>query len=188
MKKVHKKSRPKIYSLLIYGGSFDPIHLGHIQAIKLALKVLNPSALFITPAFINPFKTHTTFSPPQRVKWLKLTLKQNIKNKKVSLNLFEIHQNKPTPTIKTILYLKKHYNIKKLYFLLGADNASHLHTWDGFETLNSLVEFVFLTRSGYDLAHNFPYKILTLNIPTSSTEIRKGNQKDFLPKILQGLR
>lgn len=182
------KHRFSIHSLLVYGGSFDPIHLGHIEGIKLALKSLTPTLCFLTPAFINPFKTHTTFSPRQRVKWLKRAIKQNIKDKRAKLCLFEINQNKPTPTITTILYLKKRYNIKKIYFLLGADNASHLQTWDEFERLNQLVEFVFLTRLGYELPKDFAYKTLTLDIPTSSTEIRKGNQKEFLPKFLQGLR
>lgn len=182
------KHRMSINSMLVYGGSFDPIHLGHIQAIKLALKSLKPDSCLIVPAFINPFKTHTTFSPHQRVKWLKRSIQQYIKDKRVKLCLFEINQNKPTPTITTILYLKKHYNIKKLYFLLGADNAPHLHTWNEFDRLKQLVEFVFLTRLGYELPQNFSYKTLILNVPTSSTEIRKGNQKEFLPKFLQGLR
>lgn len=182
------KHRISLHSLLVYGGSFDPIHLGHIKAISLALKALKPTSCFLAPAFINPFKTHTTFSPRQRVKWLKRAIKQNIKDKRVQLCLFEINQNKPTPTITTILYLKKHYNIKKIYFLLGADNASHLHTWDEFERLKNLVDFVFITRLGYELPANFPYQTLPLDIPTSSTEIRKGNQKEFLPKFLQGLR
>lgn len=189
MKKLRKtKYRNTIRSLLVYGGSFDPIHLGHIKAIKLALKSLDISDFFITPAFINPFKTHTTFTPKQRVKWLKRALKQNIKNKKAKLCLFEINQNKPTPTITTILYLKKRYNIKKIYFLLGADNASHLQTWDEFDKLNQLIEFIFLTRTNYNLPTDFSYKTLTLNVPVSSTEIRKGNQREFLPKFLQGLR
>lgn len=183
-----KKSRKKIPTLLVYGGSFDPIHLGHISALKLALKELNLTLSLLVPTFINPFKPHTTFSPKQRIKWLKRAIKQNIKNHKVSLCLFEINQNKPTPTILTLRYLKKRYNISKLYFLLGADNASHLHTWDEFLELEKFAEFIFLTRKGYDLPQNFPYKTLSLDIPISSTEIRKGEKKEFLPKFLQGLR
>lgn len=190
MKSLHptNKTRKKISSLLVYGGSFDPIHLGHIYALKTALKEINPSYVLIIPAFINPFKSHTTFSPAQRVKWLKRAIKQNIKNHKVSLSLFEINQNKPTPTIFTLRDLKKHYNISKLYFLLGSDNASHLHTWDEFDELKRIAEFIFITRSGYELPSNFPYKTLLLDIPISSTEIRKGEKKEFLPKFLQGLR
>lgn len=190
MKSLHHtiKSRKKIASLLVYGGSFDPIHLGHIYALKVALKTLNPTLCLLIPTFINPFKSHTTFSSHQRVKWLKRAIKQNIKNHKVSLCLFEINQNKPTPTILTLRYLKKHYNISKLYFLVGADNASHLHTWDKFNELKNLAEFIFLTRKSYTLPPNFPYKTLTLDIPVSSTEIRNGEKKEFLPKFLQGLR
>lgn len=188
MKKRRQKHRKKFSSLLVYGGSFDPIHLGHIKALKLALSSLDPQICLLAPTFINPFKTHTTFSPRQRVKWLKRAIKENIKDKRVQIELFEITQNKPTPTIHTTFHIKKLYNVSKIYFLLGADNVSHLRTWDEFEKLNDLVEFVFITREGYPLPHNFPYTTLHLDVPTSSTKIREGKQKEFLPKFLQGLR
>lgn len=188
MRNRYPKRRKKIPSLLVYGGSFDPIHLGHIKALKLALHSLNPTFALLTPAFINPFKSHTTFSPKQRTKWLKRAIKQNLQDKRIKLCLFELNQHKPTPTILTIFYLKKLYNISKLYFLLGADNASHLHTWDEFERLRELVDFVFITREGYPLPSNFPYPTLTLNAQISSTQIRNGEKREFLPKFLQGLR
>lgn len=188
MKTHHKLQRKKISSILVYGGSFDPIHLGHIQAIKLAIHTLSPCHTLITPAFINPFKSSTTYTPKQRVKWLKRALRQNIKNHRVSLLLFEINQHKPTPTIRTLRYIKKIYKVQKLYFLLGADNANHLHTWDEFKELDKICEFVFITRQSHPLPSNFDYKILKLNVPISSTEIRNGGKKEFLPKFLQGLR
>lgn len=180
------KKRKRIKTLVLYGGSFDPIHLGHIQAIKVALKSLNPNDFFIIPAFRNPFKTQIKYTTHQRTKWLKRILKQNIKNTRVSLCLFEIKRNRPTPTITTIQYLKKIYSLSQIYFLLGADNIEHLHTWDEFETLNQLVEFVFLERKNYSIPSS--YRLLPLNIPASSTQIRAGHQKKFLPHFLQGLR
>lgn len=187
-KNKRSKHRKHLPSLLVYGGSFDPIHLGHIKALKLALKTLNPTLSLIAPAFINPFKTHTTFTPSQRVKWLKRAIKQNFESPKVSLLLFEINQHKPTPTILTLRFLKKHFKISKLYFLLGSDNASHLHTWDAFEELQNLCEFIFVTRPSYPLPPSFPYQTLELNLSISSTEIRNGEKKEFLPQFLHGLR
>lgn len=182
----YSKHRIKIPSLLVYGGSFDPIHLGHIRGVQIALKILNPSLCFITPAFRNPFKSQIKYSPQQRIKWIKRSMQQNIKDKRVKLCLFEIKRQTPTPTITTIQYLRKSYNISKIYFLLGADNAKDLHTWDEFALLNELVEFVFLERESYTAPKS--YRSLPLHIPVSSTQIRNGEQKEFLPPFLQALR
>lgn len=182
------KHRKKIKSLVVYGGSFDPVHLGHIEAIKIALKTLNPSLFLIIPAFRNPFKTSIKYNTKKRTKWLKRSLKLYIKDSRAKLCLFEIKRNTPTPTITTIQYLRKIYNISKICFILGADNLEHLHTWDDYPTLSQLVEFVFIEREGFPTPPPHSYKILPLHIPVSSTQIRRGNQREFLPQFLQGLR
>lgn len=178
-----QKRRNKIKHLLVYGGSFDPLHLGHIKAIKLALKTLQPTLCFLTPAFRNPFKSSTTYPAHTRIKWIKRAIKNEIKDLRVKLCLFEIHYNKPTPTIWTIRHLKKQYNIEKITFLLGSDNSQSLHTWDNYKELSSLVEFVFLRREGYSTPKH--YKTLPLSCNISSTEIRNGEKWEFLPKYLK---
>ncbi|MCE3047263.1 adenylyltransferase/cytidyltransferase family protein [Helicobacter kayseriensis] len=184
--RADKKHRTKIPSIVVYGGSFDPIHLGHIGAIQTALKILNPSLFLVVPAFRNPFKSCIKYSTHQRTKWLKRAIKQ-INDKRVQLCLFEIKRNAPTPTILTIQYLKKTFNTSKIYFLLGEDNLEHLHTWDAFPLLAHLVEFILLKRQGYSpIPHS--YKMLPLDIPASSTQIRNGKQREFLPPFLKGLR
>lgn len=187
MKKTNTKRRPKIQTLVVYGGSFDPVHLGHIGAIKIALKTLNPSLFLIVPAFRNPFKTSIKHSTQKRTKWLKRSLKLYIKDSRAKLCLFEIKRNTPTPTITTIQYLRKIYNISKIYFLLGTDNLEHLHTWDDYPILSQLVEFVFIERMGFPTKPHL-YQTLPLNIPASSTQIRAGKEREFLPQFLQGLR
>ncbi|WP_051420485.1 nicotinate-nicotinamide nucleotide adenylyltransferase [Helicobacter pametensis] len=181
------KHRPKIQTLVVYGGSFDPVHLGHIRAIQITLKALNPSLFLITPAFRNPFKDSIRYSTQKRTKWLKRSLRSYIKDSRVKLCLFEIKRNSPTPTITTIQYLRKILNISKIYFLLGADNLEHLHTWDDYPLLSQLVEFVFLERDGFPaIPHS--YQILPFDVPASSTQIRAGGAREFLPHFLKGLR
>lgn len=184
--KTHKH-RIKIQTLLVYGGSFDPVHLGHINAIKIALKTINPDLFLLIPAFRNPFKSHIKYSTHQRTKWLKRSIKAYIKDKRVRLCLFEIKRNAPTPTITTINFLYKTYNLQKIYFLIGADCYKDLHTWDEFSRLQKLVEFIFLQRKGF-LTPSKQYRILPFNHPASSTQIRQGEGREFLPKFLKGLR
>ncbi|ANV97349.1 nicotinate (nicotinamide) nucleotide adenylyltransferase [Helicobacter enhydrae] len=172
------KKRPKINHLLVYGGSFDPLHLGHIGAIKLAARAIQADVFLLLPAFRNPFKQSTTHSTHRRIKWLKRALKMYIKNKRVKICMFEIRRNAPTPTIWSIHHLKKTYKIGKISFLLGADNLESLHTWDEFERLDDLVEFVFLKRKGFDVRG---HKTLDLRIDVSSTQIRMGQAQEFVP-------
>lgn len=184
--KKTNKHRMKFRTLVVYGGSFDPIHLGHIQAIKTALKAIHPDLFLVIPAFKNPFKSQVKYSTHQRVKWLKRSIRLYIKNKKVKLSLFEIKRNKPTPTITTIDFLYKIYNLKKVYFLLGSDYCDNLESWDEFPRLKQLVDFVFLPRRGYPTASK-QYQTLAFDHPSSSTQIRQGMGKHFLPAFLKSL-
>lgn len=163
------------------------MHLGHIGAIKIALKAINPDLFLLIPAFRNPFKSHIKYSTHQRTKWLKRSIKIYIKDKRVRICLFEIKRNTPTPTITTIDFLRKIYNVKKIYFLIGADCYGDLHTWDEFPRLQKLVEFLFLQRDGYPLPPE-RYRILSFSHPASSTQIREGRGREFLPIFLKGLR
>lgn len=180
------KHRIRLQTLIVYGGSFDPVHLGHIKAIKTALKAINPDLFLIVPAFRNPFKSHIKYNTHQRTKWLKRSIKFYIQDKRVKLCLFEIRRNTPTPTITTIDFLYKTYNIKKIYFLIGADHCQNLHTWDEFSRLEKLVEFLFLQRDGYPPPKK--YRTLFFSHPASSTQIRQGGGREFLPQFLKGLR
>lgn len=185
--KIAYKHRIKIQTLLVYGGSFDPVHLGHINAIKTALKAIDPDLFLLVPAFRNPFKSRIKYSTHQRTKWLRRSIKTYIKDKRVQLCLFEIKRNTPTPTITTINFLYKTYNLQKIYFLIGADCYKDLHTWDEFLKLQELVEFIFLQRDGFSIPLE-KYRILPFHHLASSTQIRQGEGEEFLPKFLKGLR
>lgn len=184
--KTHKH-RIKLQTLVVYGGSFDPVHLGHIGAIKTALKAINPDLFLLVPAFRNPFKSHIKYSTHQRTKWLKRSIKTYIKDKRVQLCLFEIKRNTPTPTITTIDFLYKTYNVQKIYFLIGADHCQNLHTWDEFPRLQRLAEFLFLQRDGYPIPPK-QYRTLPFHHLASSTQIRQGRGREFLPQFLKSLR
>jgi len=164
--------------IAIFGGSFDPVHIGHIKIIKEAIKSLDIDLLFVVPAFLNPFKK-SFFAPPKlRLKWLKKALMQF---KKVKICDFEIKKNRPTYTIDTIKYLKKRYRPSKIYLIIGADNLDTLSKWHNFKKLKNMVEFVIANR---DRVRSKKYKRLNIDIKISSTKLRKKPIKRFLPKIV----
>ena len=170
-------------TIAVFGGSFDPPHLGHLKVIQTIFNSLEVERLFIVPAFLNPFKSQSLFSPKKRLEWIKI-LVQDL-TLPITLLDFEIQQNKPTPTYETINFIQQTYKPKKIYLIIGADNLENLPKWYPYEKLKNQVEFVIIPRLNYKIDSNF--KILPMQtISISSTQVRNSLQKqDF--KILKSI-
>ncbi|MDE5591601.1 MAG: nicotinate (nicotinamide) nucleotide adenylyltransferase [Helicobacter sp.] len=157
--------------IAIFGGSFDPPHLGHLEIIKTALEILEIEKLFIIPCFLNPFKKNFFFNPDKRISWLRKLL--NDKDSRIEILDFEIKQKKPIHTIETIDFIQATYKPTKIYLLLGADNLETLPLWHGYQNLKNKVEFIIAPRHGFKITDSF--KILPMQeVAISSTQIREG--------------
>jgi len=162
--------------IAVFGGSFDPPHKGHLRIIEQALQDLDIDLLVVVPTYLNPFKHSFTAPAKLRLRWLKKILAPY---KKVRVCDYEIRQNRPTYTIETIEYLRRKYAPKKIYLIIGSDNLPTLHKWYKYRRLRKLVEFVVATRRGYRVKG---YKRLAVDIPISSTALRKDPKRRHLPK------
>ena len=163
----------------IFGGSFDPPHIGHIQIVQKALQSLDIDIIIVVPTYLNPFKSSYAAPPKLRLRWLK---KIFLNQKKVVVSDFEIRRNRPTYAIETVNYIRKKYRPKKIYYIIGSDNLPTLHKWKNYPKLKKLVEFVVVTRPGYRYKTRF--KTIRLNVDISSTKLRKKPIKRYLPKIV----
>ncbi|GMB93672.1 Nicotinate (nicotinamide) nucleotide adenylyltransferase NadD [Helicobacter bizzozeronii] len=160
--------------IALYGGSFDPPHIAHLEVIKQALENLKPDKLFVLVAYQNPFKTRPCFSPQQRLVWMGQLLKDL---DKVQVSDFEILQNRPVPSIESVEHFYQKYQPNKLYFIIGADNVAGLERWEGYWRLQELVELVVVHREGYALQLPQGFRAQSLFLPRiqrpiSSTQIR----------------
>lgn len=160
--------------IALYGGSFDPPHVAHLEVIYQALETLNLDRLFVLVAYQNPFKEPTCFSPKQRLLWMQELLKGL---NQVEVSDFEILQNRPVPSIQSVCYFHQKLAPDKLYFIIGADNVAGLARWEGYTQLQKLVELVVVQREGYDLKLPLGFKSRCLFLPhithpISSTQIR----------------
>jgi len=162
----------KLHNIIIFGGSFDPIHKGHLEIINHSTNLADK--VIVVPNYLNPLKN--SFSAPSelRLKWLKET----INNPKVEISDYEIKQNKPCYTIDTIKYFKQFYD--KISFIIGADNLATLDKWKNINELKKEIKFIVVTRDNIPIKG---YKTINVNIPISSTEIRNGNFKYIPEKI-----
>jgi len=166
-------------NIAVFGGSFDPPHIGHEEIIKNALQNLDIETLFVVPTFLNPFKDTFTASAQKRLEWMqKLTLPYT----KAKVLNYEIEQNRPVPTIETIKHLQKTYNLNKIYLIIGADNLPKLHYWKEYEELKKLVHFVVASRDEQILPKNL--QKLDIHVNISSTKLREKMHKEYLPKSI----
>jgi nicotinate-nucleotide adenylyltransferase len=169
--------------IAVFGGSFDPPHIGHEQIVNLALQELKVDKLFMIPTFLNPFKDSFHLSPNKRFELLQELFKEN---KKVEICDYEILQNKKTTTFETISFLKNNYKIDTIYLIIGADNLKNIHLWYNFLELRELVSFVVVTRDGIELTNDYVKPTyLQLDIDASSTVLRKSMNFDLIPENLK---
>jgi len=164
-------------SVALYGGSFDPPHIGHIKIVEALSSLDFIDEVVIMPAYTNPFKSSTKASGDQRLDWLKKVF-ANFKS--VEVDSFEIKKGVATPTIESVEYLRKKY--KNIYLTIGADNLAKLHLWHDFERLQKLVKFIVISRDDIEIPKDFFTIKLDENV--SSTSLREDIDKNKLPATI----
>mgnify|MGYP001599826241 CR=1 FL=1 len=130
----------------IYGGSFDPVHLGHLLVAQAAMEELELDRLFFVPAAQSPFKPEQNLVPAAvRLQLLRLALagKTNCE-----LEDQEILRGGISYTIETLRHYMKRFPDAELFYLIGADNVAKLNDWREAGELARLAEFVAVPRPG----------------------------------------
>lgn len=161
-------------NIALFGGSFDPPHLGHVKIVE-ALKNLDfIDKVVIMPTYLNPFKSEFIADAHKRLQWLKDIFQDD---HDVEVSSYEVEQQKKVPTIDTVEYLQKFY--KDIYVVIGADNLASLEKWYRYDELEKLVKFIVVTREKIKIADNFLQ--LSVDVPVSSTQLRENCERKFLP-------
>ncbi len=160
----------------LFGGSFDPPHLGHRTIIEEILKFSELQGVIITPTWLNPFKEKSHASSIKRLKWCH----QVFDYPNVIISDYEIEQQRPVYTIETYQALKKEYPIK--YLIIGSDNLTTITKWRDFSKLNQELIWIIATRDNInpDISMLKNAKILPIKIPISSTKIRLGEGLEYI--------
>ena len=130
----------------VLGGSFDPVHKGHLAISKIALKKINLDNIYWLITKKNPFKKKVHFSLRKRIKLAKKTSK-NFKKIRV---LYLDEKVKSSRSIDHINYLIKERKLSDIYFIIGSDILLNLHKWKSWKKLVKLTKLVVFSRKGYD--------------------------------------
>ena len=112
----------------IYGGTFNPPHIGHIQAAKQAVSALHLTKLLVIPDRIAPHKAMpgNSATPQQRLDMLRIALADC---PSIAVSDIELNREGPSYTYETILQLRKTYPEARLVLLMGTDMFLSFHTW-----------------------------------------------------------
>jgi nicotinate-nucleotide adenylyltransferase len=153
----------------IYGGTFDPIHYGHLILSRQACEELNFDQLIFVPAGLSPSKkTSAKASGELRLSMLRAAIQGQ---EDFMVDDCELKRSPPSYSIDTVLHIRERDPNAELYWLIGADNVNGLNKWHRFDTLAKLVQFVVLDRGcAGKTAHNYP--VVQRNIDISATDIR----------------
>ena len=162
----------------LYGGSFDPVHCGHLLVAQAACEELGLSRLFFIPAAQSPFKPQSVPAPAsERLRLLRMALAGH---SHYEIDEQEVLRGGTSFTIGTVRDYLVRFPDADLLYLIGADHVPTLPAWREAEALAKLVEFVVIPRPGQRPA-SFPEpfrgrELAGFPLGVSSSQIRSRVQ------------
>lgn len=133
----------------VMGGTFDPIHHGHLVAASEVADRFNLDEVIFVPTGQPWQKAGKTISPAED-RYL-MTVIATASNPRFSVSRVDIDRDGPTYTIDTLRDLREQFPDEELYFITGADALASIMSWHDWEEMFQLAEFVGVTRPGYEL-------------------------------------
>ena len=128
----------------VLGGSFDPVHNGHVAMARYVLDHNLVQSLHIVPAYISPFKTSTSADALQRLNMARLAF---LDLPEVVVDNREITRSEPSYTVETLEGLALEYPDDQLLLVIGADNVPGLAGWKDPQRIGALATVAVLARS-----------------------------------------
>lgn len=157
----------------IFGGTFNPVHLGHLILAEETREKLGLDRVIFVPTYLPPHKANgDIIAAGERLKMVRLAIKGNAA---FSVSDIEIRRRGRSYTIDTVREFKKRFPRDKLFFITGSDLLNYLGAWKDLADVLKLVTFIVATRPGYAL-EKIPAYIRTVSIRAvdiSGVEIRK---------------
>ena len=187
----------------ILGGTFDPIHCGHLAIASLVREYFNLDELRLIPCCLPPHRK-TVASPQQRLEMLELAISGE---QKFIIDKREFERSEPSWTIDTLRSVRAEIENAGLLFIMGEDVFARINGWKNWQTLLEYTHIVYISRkTGLDLPteiqdwlaqhithdvntisnhpHGFIYPLKTQFIASSATEIRHNIKQKLPPQYL----
>ena len=152
----------------LFGGSFDPIHHGHLILARDAMESLGLDRVIFIPANVSPHKLAHAPSPARlRCEMVAAAIAGE---PRFSMDACEAEREGPSYAVDTVRLMRRRSPQVEFFYFIGEDNVPALHTWREIDEFKKLASFVVLARGNLEPAEGFP--IISRNIDISSTDIR----------------
>lgn len=138
--------------IAFYGGSFDPIHRGHLAIAKALIGQFGLDEFVFIPAFHAPHKKRIA-PTPALVRYTMLCLATNNEST-MSVSKMEIEVPVRPYTVETLTRLTELLPSDELFFVMGSDSWSDIRTWREWEKVLTLTNHIVVTRPGYDISQD----------------------------------
>ena len=133
----------------LYGGTFDPVHLGHLEIARGVSELFEMQKVLLVPALIAPHKQTRVVTPAiHRFAMLALATQAD---PRLFVSTFELEAPDRRYTVDTVAHFQSTFgDSSELFFIMGADSWSEITTWREWERLLSMTNHIVVTRPGYE--------------------------------------
>ena len=164
----------KIIGLL--GGSFDPIHNGHLHIAQSVLDTFCLDAVHFIPNFQSPEKKQTSTSADDRIEMARLATKNHAK---FIVNDIEIQRQGTSYTVDTLRSLKKDHPENKLAFIMGADAFNHFSRWHQYHEILTLCSLIVINRPSFSITAEAENNDIAARINHSPSELGQNENQNI---------
>ena len=158
----------------VFGGAFDPPHLGHLVAASEVAAALALDRVVWVPAALHPFKRGQVGAPPAvRLEMVRAAVAGD---PRFAADGVELERAGPSYTVDTLRELQARHPGAELFFLTGADNLRELHLWHRPDEVVRLARLVVVSRGGEGVPPDARYPaqaVRVTRVDLSSTEVRR---------------
>ncbi|MFN2531778.1 MAG: nicotinate-nucleotide adenylyltransferase [Pyrinomonadaceae bacterium] len=171
----------------LYGGTFDPVHLGHLEVARGVCRLFDIEQVLFVPAQRAPHKTGSPVTAPI-YRYAMLALATQYDHRFV-VSTFELNGPGRRYTVDSVTHFQSVFSDDAaLFFIMGADSWSEITTWREWERLLGMVNHVVVTRPGYELlethvGNELRQRVIDLRGAEKSPSIEQGQPRIFLTDV-----
>lgn len=167
--------------IAILGGTFDPVHWGHIKPVQQVAEQFKFECIYLLPTCSPPHRQQPEALETHRLAMLEAAVTLD---DRFVVNDWELRQGLPSRTLPTLKHFHTSCANATLYFVIGMDSLLNLPSWQHWQRLFDYAHFIVLPRPGYELGDaSAAVKELLQNRRAAATDMQTGVGKIFIAEI-----